>query len=435
MQNIRSIVYNSLLKCIDKKRFSNLEADSTIQRYALVDRDRRFYTTMFYGTIERQITIDHQIKKLSSTPIEKLDTKVLVLVRMGLYQILFMDSIPDHAAINETVELAKQNVNKGAVGYINGLLRSAQRNLKDETGTLRLFVPDRVRDICGHLSITYSFPRYLCKLWVNAYGTEVAEKIMHSQNSRTSLTLQVNSLKISHKEYLDILKDASIDAIPSEICADGVHVMQNIPITSLPGYNDGLFFIQDDSSNRCVELLDVLPDLNVLDACACPGGKSFACAIKMENKGKIVSCDLHESKLSLITSGAKRLGIDIINAIQADSSIQKKEFICAFDRVLCDVPCSGFGTISKKPDLRLRPQDSLSELADIQLKIVNNCASYLKSGGTLVYSTCTLNPDENENNIKRFLDENPNFTLVEMRNHFPFDAICDGFFTAKMIKK
>ena len=433
MADVRKLVYYSLLSCIENDKYANLEADSTIEKNGLTGHDRAFYTALFYGVTEKQITLDYQINKLSKTPIEKLQTKVLVLLRLGYYQILFMDSIPDFAAVNETVALSKGLVNSGALGYINGMLRSAAKELKKD-GEASLLTPSKEKDICGYLSITYSYPRYLCKLWVNAYGYENAEKIMLAQNSRSATTLRANTLKISREEYLEKLTSLGFKATASTLTNDGIHLYGNAPITSIPDFENGAFFVQDDASRLCVEALVPTENDTVLDACACPGGKSFACAIKMKNKGKIISCDLHASKLSLITNGAKRLGIDIIEAKQMDGSVYNADFDSKFDKVLCDVPCSGFGTISKKPDLRLKNADSVKELPDIQLAIVNNCAKYLKKGGTLVYSTCTLNPSENELNVKRFLEQNPDFSLLSETTHFPHESLCDGFYYAKMLK-
>ncbi len=434
MTDIRKLVFSSLLACAENGRYANLEADTVIQRQNLADRERAQYTAFFYGVTEKQITIDYQIKKLSKTPIDKLQTKVLVLLRMGIYQLLYMDSVPDHAAVNETVSLAKQTVNSGACGYINGILRSATKELKKD-GKSVLLTPSADKDICGYLSITYSYPRYLCKLWVNAYGAENAEKIMVSQSSASSTTIRVNTLKTSRDAYLSELLQLGYDACASESCADGVHIRGSAPITLFPNFENGYFFVQDDSSRLCVEALDAKEGDTVLDACACPGGKSFATAIKMNNKGKIISCDLHGSKLSLISSGAKRLGVDIIEVMQADSSIFNPDFEEKFDRVLCDVPCSGFGTIAKKADLRLKSAESAKSLPELQLAIVSNCAQYVKKGGTLVYSTCTLNPAENENNVRAFLGSKPEFQLLSERTCFPYEAEYDGFYFAKMIKK
>ncbi len=432
--NIRKTVFLSLLSCAENGRYSNLEADAVLSRSSADSGEKAFYTALFYGTIEKQITIDHQIAKLTDAPTNKLQTKVLILLRMGLQQLLFMDGIPDHAAVSETVSLAKEFVNKGAVGFINAVLRNAQRSLKNENGDVVLKFPSRERDICGHLSIKYSYPRYLCKLWVNAYGEEKAENIMRAQNARRDVTLRVNTLKTSRDVLLKEFKDSGISASASALTDDGINIAP-MSITSLPHFDEGHFFVQDDASRLAVGALSPKEDETVLDMCACPGGKSFAAAILMKNKGRLLDFDIHENKLSLIESGAKRLGIDIIETECGDSSFENVSLTEIADRVICDVPCSGFGTISKKPDLRLKDKESISALPELQYKILNTCSAYVKKGGVLVYSTCTLNPAENEDNVRFFLREHKEFECREMQTLFPGDAPFDGFFFAVLVKK
>lgn len=431
--NIRKTVFLSLLSCAENGRYSNLEADTVLSRTLSDAKDKSFYTVLFYGTIEKQITLDHQIAKLTDSPVSKLQNKVLVLLRMGLYQLLFMNSVPDHAAVGETVSLAKELVNKGAVGFINAVLRSAQRTLKDESGNVTLKTPDRTRDICGHLSVMYSYPRFLCKLWIKAYGEEKAELIMRAQNERHGITLRVNSLKTTKDAFLNELLENGIKAEPSILTDDGINVT-SATVTELPHFKDGYFFIQDDASRIAVAALAPKEGETVFDMCACPGGKSFAAACTMNNKGSVFSFDVHENKLSLIESGAKRLGIDIIKTAQNDASVQVKELIGKADRVICDVPCSGFGTISKKPDLRLKDKESVEGLPELQYSILDTCSAYVRNGGHLLYSTCTLNPAENEDNVFLFLQSHPNFELKEMKTNFPCDSLSDGFFYAVMHK-
>ncbi len=431
--NVRKTVFLSLLSCAENGRYSNLEADTALSRSLSDPKDKSFYTVLFYGAIEKQITLDHQIAKLTDSPVSKLQTKVLILLRMGLYQLLFMNSVPDHAAVGETVSLAKEYVNKGALGFINAVLRSAQRTLKEEGGNITLKLPDRARDICGHLSVKYSYPRYLCKLWIKAYGEEKAELIMRAQNERHGITLRVNTLKTTRDELLKELLESGIRAEASLLTEDGINVA-SANITELPHFNDGYFFIQDDASRMAIAALDPKEGETVLDMCACPGGKSFAAACAMKNKGRVLSFDLHENKLSLIENGAKRLGIEIIKTYCQDSSVKNESLVEKADRVICDVPCSGFGTISKKPDLRLKSKESIEGLPELQYSILNTCSDYLKNGGHLLYSTCTLNPAENEENVKLFLQSHPKFELKEMKNNFPCDSLSDGFFFALMIK-
>ena len=429
MQNTRKTVYLSLLSCEKNDRFSNLEADTVLKSDAVEEKERAFYTALLYGVIERKITLDYQIAKLCEKQLDSLQQSVVILLRMGLYQLLYMNSVPDHAAINETVKLAKETVNSGAVGFINGVLRSASRKLKTDSGEVLLITPDKSRDVCGYLSITYGYPRYLCKVWVNAYGEENAEKIMQSMNRPPRLSIRVNTLKITREKYLYMLDEAGIHATPSEITDDGI-TLSGGTVSSLPGYSEGLFFIQDDASAMAIKAFDVKEGETVIDTCSCPGGKSFLMSIYMKNKGAVISSDIHENKLSLIESGKERLGIDIIKTRCADSSVFDPSLTESADKVLCDVPCSGFGTIAKKPDLRHKTKDSIAELPKLQLSILQSSAKYCKHGGRLMYSTCTLFPAENEENVRTFLALNPDFKLVNMVTNFPYESLSDGFFYA-----
>lgn len=429
MQDIRKLVYSSLLSCERDGKYSNLEADSVLRGGELNERDKAFYTALFYGIIERKITLDYQIAKLCEKPFEALQKSVIILLRMGIYQLLYMDSVPDRAAVYETVRLAKETVNPGAAGLINGILRSAARKLKDENGGVKLIAPDRTRDVCGYLSIFYGYPRYLCKLWVNAYGEENAERIMQAMNKPERLSLRVNTLKITREKYLYMLDCAGISAESSEITDDGI-LLSGGSVQTLPGYNEGLFFVQDDASALAVNALGAQEGETVIDTCACPGGKSFLTAIKMKDRGRIISSDIHENKLSLIKSGKERLGIKIIEERCADASVFDKALDGIADRVICDVPCSGFGTIAKKPDLRHKTKEDIASLPKLQLSILLASSKYCKHGGHLMYSTCTLCPPENEENVRAFLALNPEFKLTNMVTNFPYDSLSDGFFYA-----
>lgn len=427
MQDTRKTVYFSLLSCEKNDRYSNLEADSVLKSDIIEKEERSFYTALFYGVIERKITLDYQIAKLCEKPFDTLQKSVVTLLRMGLYQLLYMTSVPDRAAVYETVRLAKETVNSGAAGFINGVLRSAIRRLKDESGKAVLITPDRSRDVCGYLSIFYGYPRYLCKLWVNAYGEESAEKIMQSMNRPQRLSLRVNTLKISRAEYLYMLDEAGFDASASEITDDGI-LLSGGSVQNLPGYNEGLFFVQDDASAMAVKAFAPRAGETLMDVCACPGGKSFLSAIQMKNTGRIISSDIHENKLSLIESGKSRLGLGIIETRCADASVFTPSFKEIADKVICDVPCSGFGTIAKKPDLRHKSRESVAALPKLQLSILLTSAEYCKRGGRLMYSTCTLSPAENEENVRAFLTLRPDFKLLNTVTNFPYESLSDGFF-------
>ncbi len=423
--NIRNSVFNSLISAEVNERYINLESDSFIKRNKLSTRDRAFYTALLYGVTERKITLDYQIGVLTSSPVAKLDMKVRILLEMGLYQILYMESVPNHAAVGETVAIAKKNVNSGALGLINAVLRAACTKLFSD-GKISLMLPDKIKDEASYLSVLHGFPRRLCRLWIRSYGVERAREIMEALNRKPKLSIRVNTLKITRDEYLELLNKNGLAAYRSALCEDGI-LIEAGAVSALPGYEEGMFFIQDDASRMAISAFGAMADEKILDSCACPGGKSFAMALYMKNSGSIISADIHENKLSLISSGAERLGIDIITPMQADASVFNPNFEEKFDRVLCDVPCSGFGTIAKKPDLRFKDLDSLSALAELQYSIVSNCSRYVKRDGYLMYSTCTLNPAENEENAERFLATHPEFTRLEMRTIFPTSEN-DGFF-------
>ena len=433
MTDPRKAALISLLSCEENQRYTNIELDVTLKRTEFTPRDKAMYTVLLYGVTERRISLDYQIYKLSNKEVTKFDPPVRQLLRMGLYQLIYMKSVPDHAAISTTMELAKQYANMGAIGFINFLLREAQRKLTDESGEYKLITPDRKRDICGYLSITYSLPRFLCKAWVKEYGEERAESVMKALDKPAPTTLRVNTLKTDRDSLIAEIESAGIKAIPSENTDDGVILPEGGAIATLEALKLGKCFVQDDASRLCVKALDPREGETVFDLCACPGGKSFAAAIAMKNKGVIRSFDLHESKLSLITDGAKRLGIDIIEAKAQDSTEPIPELFESADRVLCDVPCSGFGTVAKKPDLRNKTAESIRDLPTLQLRILENGAKYVKKGGVLTYSTCTVMRAENEGNVECFLALHPEFTLESSRTLLP-DEGTDGFFFARMRK-
>lgn len=434
MPDPRKYALRSLIICEQDAKFTNLELGSVIARTPFTPQEKALYTALLYGITERKLTLDYQIYKLYDKPTDKMSIDVKNLLRLGLYQMIYMNSIPDHAAVSSTMNIAENTVNRGAFGLINALLRKAQRTLKDEDGIYHIITPDRTRDICGYLSITYSVPRFLCKMWKKAYGEEKTEKILKAFDHPAPTVLRVNTLRTTRNSLLDELEALKISASPSELTDDGIILPNNCAVSELKMLSDGRCFVQDDASRLCVKTLDPQEGETVFDLCACPGGKSFAAAIAMKNSGTIRSFDVHESKLSLIDDSAKRLGINIIIAQCADSSVLNKELFEKADRVLCDVPCSGFGTIAKKPDLRNKSAESVRDLPSLQLKILENGSQYVKKNGILVYSTCTLCPAENEDNVNAFLTLHPEFELLSQKTLFP-DEGTDGFFFAKLIRK
>ena len=431
---VREAAFLSLERCDKTDKFSNLELDSAIKKYGFTGSDRAFFTTLVYGTIERRITLDYVIGVYSSKPIERIEPKLMNILRLGAYQILFLSRTPDSAAVNESVELAKYHTHKGTAPFVNAVLRNISR------GKGNIPMPKEGSD--QYLSVKYSLPEWLISMWRDNYGSEKTEKLLEGMNRAPYMTLRVNTLKNTREELINTLANDGIDCSPSDKCDSALILNSNVPIADLTALGEGLCFIQDEASQLCVKAVGAKQGDTVIDTCSCPGGKSFGIAIEMKNEGKLTSLDLHESKLSLVVSGAERLGISILAAEVHNGTKPKEDLVGSADRVLCDVPCSGLGVIAKKPDLRHKSPDDISRLPEIQYKILCNGASYVKNGGTLVYSTCTLNKKENEDVAEKFLSEHPEFSPCgegmydgnPMMTFFPDEHGTDGFFVAKFIR-
>lgn len=424
MTNIRTEALAVLNRCESAEQYSNIAIDTALSRSSFSAADRGLFTALVYGVIERRLTLDYRIGRLSSRPVEEIDLSTRNLLRMGIYQLAFMDRIPDHAAVNETVALAT----KRTKGFVNAVLRSFLRDGK------KIPFPDAAKDPVGYLSVRYSFLPALCERFLSAFGFERTESLFSAFCKQPPLTLRTNTLRTSRDGLIARLQAEGYDASPALEGAAGIR-LPSAPVTALPGFDTGDFFVQDEASQLCVKALDARQGMRVLDVCACPGSKSFGAAIDMQNAGEVISCDLHKNKLSLVERGAKRLGISILSTQARDARSPNPDWIGTFDRVLCDVPCSGFGVFAKKPELRYKDPTASNTLPDIQLAILQNASTYLKSGGLLVYSTCTLLPEENGQNVARFLASHPDFSLLSDRTLTPDLDGTDGFYFAVLKKE
>ena len=426
----RLLAFDLLCKAEKSKQYSNIALDGALLQSGMSDADRALASALFYGVIERRITLDYQLAKLSSRELCQLDRDVLIALRLGLYQLMYMDRIPDHAAINETVDLCPRK----KAGFVNAILRSYTR-----TGASAL--PSKETDPVEYLSAAYSVSPLLCEKLMGVYGFETSESILEGIGAIPPTTLRVNTLNLSREELAERIAGAT----PTEYSQNGLRVRG--AVRELYGFEEGSFFVQDEASQICVEALGACEGETMLDICACPGSKSFGSAIRMNNKGRIIAFDLHENKLSLITSNAKRLGIDIIETRAQDGRVFIPELSESADRVLCDVPCSGFGVLAKKPELRYKDPKESEALPKIQYDILNNACRYVKRGGTLVYSTCTIFPEENEENLKKFLSSHPDFELCPFSvgsldvpsGYITFlpskNYSIDGFFISKLTRR
>ena len=424
----RELVLDLLLKAEKSKQYSNIALDNALSKADFSSADKGLVSAIFYGVIERRITLDYQIKALSSRDIKNIDARTLNAIRIGLYQLIYLDRIPPHAAINESVSLCS----KKSSGFANAILRSFLRK-----GALTL--PDTKNQL-EYLSVAYSVDIPLISKLVSVYGYEESEKLLLAINEAPPTTLRVNTLLTNKNELIEkIPRGAFTKNAPNGIFVQG-------SVRELFGFEDGMFFVQDEASQICVEALGAKAGELVMDICSCPGSKSFGAAINMENVGEIFSFDLHENKLSLVINGAKRLKIDIIKTSACDGRHFLSEFENKADRIICDVPCSGFGVLAKKPELRYKDPKESAALPKIQSDILENACKYLKSGGTLIYSTCTIFPEENEQNINAFLSRHPEFYLEAWRvgdivasngmlTLLPHVHKTDGFFIAKLKKK
>lgn len=432
----RQAAFLSLQKFEKDGKYSNIELSASIEKYGLTGVEKAFYTALLYGVIERRLTLDRLISLFSDRDPENIDRDVRTALYIGLYQLYFMDKIPDSAAVNESVSLLTRfTAKKNSEAFANAVLRRAAR----EKG--RNYLPDRSSDEIKYLSIKYSVPEWICGKWTEDLGEEKAEKCLAATLSHPFMTVTVNTLRVSREEFIKMLEDEGIHSEPTKYSPRGVRMTENVPYEKLLRFED-FFFVQDEASQICCEALGMEKGESLLDACACPGGKSFYSAIRAGNEGKIVSRDLHKNKLSLIKKGAERLGIDIIETAVHNASVP-----CAdekFDRVLCDVPCSGLGVMAKKPEIRYKSEEETLRLPELGYSILSACSESVKDGGTLVYSTCTVSKDENEKVIERFLSEHTDFAPEGFSvGGIASDGVCvllpcdygtDGFFIAKMRK-
>lgn len=433
----RSLAFKILKNALSGATYSNIAIDNALKKNDLSSADAGLLTAIVMGVTERRLTLDYIIDKLSERP-DKVESDTRILLQMGIYQVTYLDRIPEYAAVNETVDLAPRR----SRGFVNAVMRSYLR--KKKSGELNKLFPSEEIDPVGYLSVYYSFPKDACERFLSIYGLERTKRIFEVFNRPPKLTLRINTLKISRGEYVGLLDEKGIKYTLSERLENAI-LLENISFTALPGFEEGYFFVQDEASQICVEAIDAKEGMLMIDACSCPGSKSFGSAIKMGNKGKILSYDLHDSKLKLIDKSAVRLGIDIISAAVRDGRQLDESLVGQADRVLCDVPCSGLGVIAKKPEIRYKSPADFARLPDIQSDILENCSKYVKKGGFLVYSTCTVLPEENEKNAERFLASHSEFSPVDfkigdveskggMLSLSPDVHGTDGFFVAKFIK-
>lgn len=426
-RSARALALELLLRTEAAGQYANLSLDAALSReQGLSAPDRALVTTLFYGVIEHRITLDAVIDGLSTLPPSAIERRVRAVLRMALYQLSWCDRIPDHAAIHEAVELTPRR----SKGFVNAVLRAFCRRDK------ALILPDRAADPIAYLSVRYSVPAELAARFCAIFGTARAEAVLEAFSHTPRVAVRVNTQKLSRDEFLARVEGAE----PTKHAPFGVILPENAPLHDLLA--EGLCFVQDEASQLCVAALDPKEGECVLDLCAAPGSKSFGAALTMGDRGAVHSFDLHANKISLIERGAERLGLTTLTVAAADARNATPETVGTFDCVLADVPCSGYGVLAKKPDIRYKSLADAAGLVPVQKAILDAAATCVRPGGALVYSTCTLLPEENEEQVCAFLARHPDFVLAP----FTVGGICtdgmltltpelfgtDGFFIAKL---
>lgn len=446
-KNVRQLAFDALLKIEYEQAYSNLLVHHAIERGLLNAKDSRLFTELVYGTVQRKRTLDYYLSHFLTKKIKKKDQWVIPLLRMALYQMIFLEKIPSHAIVYETVQIAKNKGHQGLASLVNGILRSVQRR-----GLPNI---DTIEDDTTRLSVKYSHPEWLVSAWIDQYGIETTEKICETNLQRPKVTARVNIQKTNRTDLLQMLEKEGIIAEESQLSTDGI-VIHEGNVIQTAAYEKGFFTIQDESSMLVGRAVNPQRGETVLDCCAAPGGKTTHLAELINCEGKIVALDVHEHKLNLIRQQIERLELSNVSLHAIDAREARKKFADeSFDRILVDAPCTGLGVIRRKPDIKWKKTErDVIEMSRIQLEILEAVAPLLKKGGTLVYSTCTIDKRENEQVIETFISKHEDFvrdeTLAEklpkklspyMKNKrgeiqiLPHYFSSDGFFIAALRKK
>ena len=425
-QTARAVAAELLLRAEAAGQYADRALDAALSRTPLDARDKALVTTLFYGVIERRITLDHIIDSLSGIAPAAIERGVRTTLRVALYQLLYLDRVPDHAAINEAVEQTPRR----SKGFVNALLRTFCRKGK------AVAYPDPAREPHAYLSVVYSIPQPTAAELCRIFGVARTERLLAAFQKHPPVTVRINTLRITPETFFARVPGAT----PTKNAPFGAVLPSDAPLHAL--LLDGLCFVQDEASQLAVAALGAAPLMRVADLCAAPGSKSFGAAMDMENMGEVLSFDLHENKLSLIRRGGETLGITNLTVAAGDARRADAALLGTFDRVICDVPCSGFGVLAKKPDIRYKSIVEAAGLVPVQAAILESAANLVKVGGVMVYSTCTILPAENEDQVEAFLKKHPEFALSPftvgelscegMLSLAPDTHGTDGFFIARL---
>ena len=440
MMTSREAAFKAVTAYKNSGAWSEIYLDNLFKAESISGRDAALANNIALGTIQNFYFLDYCISEYCKTPIKKLHPVVHTILQISAYQILFLSRVPQSAAVNEGVDLCKKYAFTKASGLVNAVLRRISENRAS------LFQV-RADSLESFLSIRYSHPMWLVDELIKTIGPNETEQFLATNNTPADITVQTNFLKTTDKSVADRFSDLGIDFDQDPRIQGSFHIRGTGRLDSIDIFSEGLIYVQDMSAYASVMASEPKPGMRVLDVCAAPGGKSVSCGILMNNEGSIISCDIHDKKLGRILDNASRMGIGIIETRQADGRVFIPEYESSFDIVIADVPCSGFGVIRKKPEIRYKTDEDTAGLCNVQLDILKNASRYVRPGGILIYSTCTVLKRENEDIIFEFLKHDDSFILdsfsvgnfVNSNSGYvtiwPQRTGTDGFFISKLRRK
>ncbi len=425
--NPRKIAYDIIYDVKYNKAYSNISINKAFNKKTIDNREKGFITELIYGTLSRLVYLDYQIKQFLNMRASKLSKQAKTVLEMGFYQLEFMDSVSDFASVDESVKLIKKVDNRSA-GIINAVMRKRAKDGKAEYA-------DKILDKAELLSIEFSISEYIARRFLKIYKEDFTRKLLESMFEKPGLFIRLNKLKATEEELLEKFKLQEIYPKKSDVIEGAYEIRSMKSIGLNPLFKNGGFIVQDLSSMMAVKVLNPMPEEVILDICSAPGGKSFYIAELMENKGRIDAFDISEHKIQMLKKRATELGIKIIKAGVMDATVFNEDMVSRYDKILVDAPCSGFGIMRRKPEIRYKSYEDVKQLPEIQYQILSNASKYLKDKGSLVYSTCTLEKKENIEIVEKFLACNKEFYLEDKPMElYPHIHNMDGFFIAKLKK-
>lgn len=406
----RELALQVLCRVEKEGAYANLLLDHSLEKQTLDGRERALATELVYGTLRHLLTIDYLLHPFLRRPLNNQDIYIRNILRLAVYQLEYLSKIPAAAACHEAVKLARRYGGEGAARFVNGVLRNFLRRREAIT------FPAPAEDPVEHLAVVYSHPRWLVKRWLEMYGFDDTRALCAANNQPAPHTIRTNTLRTTRAVLQQVLSEAGVMTEPTDYAPEGLIIKQAVPLRELAAFRDGLFFVQDESSMLAVHALAPERGEKVLDAAAAPGGKTTHIAQLMGDEGEITAVDIHPHKINLIVENCRRLGITCVRPQVADLRQPPAEWRAQFDRILLDAPCSGLGVLRRRPDLRWRKSEgNIAELAQLQRQLLTALAPCLKVGGVLVYSTCTITREENEEQVNAFLANHPSFVLEDLQ--------------------